>query len=384
MEENRISILIEKFIEGSISKEEELELMEWYNDVCNQDVIWPEKQQGSESVKREMLEAIYGKTRQVKGPVVSMFKYWVKIAGVVIFVLGMALGGYYWAVHRKVSGVLTENKPVPQDIAPGKSGAVLLLSDGKQVQLSGLQQGSANSAALGLFQKRGDSSIIFNGNATPISSDKDLAQNILYVPEGHKFQITLADETKVWLNAGSKLKFPSEFNGKTRTVELEGEGYFAVKHNVKQPFEVITKNQVVRDIGTEFNIRAYKDEVKVKTTLVNGIVDVSLKGCLSATRLKPGEQAVVGSDINVGLVDLASVTGWKEDQFIFHSEPLKEIMTQIARWYNVEVVYKQDVSNKSVWGTVSRNTPISEVLNMIELTGVAHFKIVENRILVYK
>ena len=385
MEKKRIYLLIEKYIEGSICNDEQLELMEWYRDSVNHEVIWPlNAEEDHESVKREMLKAIRSRTKTRQSPVIAMFKYWIKVAGILLLLIGLILGGFYLATNRNVKSKLTQDKGKNQNISPGKNGAVLLLSGGKQIRLSGLQSGPIDTAVLALVKKYNDSSIVFKVRNDTSSSEQDMALNVLYVPEGHQFQITLPDATKVWLNSGTKLKFPTVFNGKTRRVELEGEAYFEVVHNEKQPFEVVTLKSVVKDVGTEFNISAYIEDENVKTTLVNGIVDVAIKGSPKTKRLKPGEQAVVGKNINVGQVDLASVIGWKQGQFVFHSEPLKDIMIQISRWYNVEVIYKQDVSNKSVWGSISRNMPISEVLNMIELTGVAHFRIDGKSILVYK
>ncbi|HEX5553122.1 MAG TPA: FecR domain-containing protein, partial [Chitinophagaceae bacterium] len=153
-------------------------------------------------------------------------------------------------------------------------------------------------------------------------------------------------------------------------------------HDEAQPFQVVTQRQTVQDIGTHFNIEAYPEDSLAKTTLLEGAARVVLDEGGESRLVYPGEQALVNRQIRIRKADTTEVVAWKNGQFVFRSTSLRHIMQQIARWYDVDVVYENDVSGKSVWGSVSRYADVSEVLKLIELTGVAHFKTSGRKIIV--
>jgi ferric-dicitrate binding protein FerR (iron transport regulator) len=197
----------------------------------------------------------------------------------------------------------------------------------------------------------------------------------------------LPDGTKVWLNAASSIRYPTAFTGNERNVEITGEAYFEVAHNKDKPFHVKSNKQVVEVLGTHFNIMAYDDEPAVKTTLLAGKVRVTATqpqttNYKQQTILQPGEQAVVSDKIKVAPVKTAAAVAWKNGEFMFRNEPLENIMRSVARWYDVEIVYKANVAHKEVWGSITRYGNVADVLEMIALTGVAHFKVEGRTIIV--
>jgi ferric-dicitrate binding protein FerR (iron transport regulator) len=214
--------------------------------------------------------------------------------------------------------------------------------------------------------------------------------NTLFNPRGSKvISLTLSDGTKVWLNSESSLKYPIAFNASTREVEITGEAYFEVKHNAKQPFKVHLPNgTVVEDIGTAFNVNAYTDESDIKTTLIEGSVIVRRES--SNVKLKPGQQAVL-NQVNQGItrievqtnVDMDEVLSWKNGTFSYTNTDLQTIMRQMARWYDVEVVY-QDPVNDHYTVDVPRTVPVSQLFKFIEMSGGVHFKIEGKKIIVMK
>ena len=263
--------------------------------------------------------------------------------------------------------------------------AVLTLADGLQILVE--------NAPAGLLAKQGTVSIIKvkSGEIAyqSIANNEAGVFNNITIPRGSKYKITLPDGTNVWLNAASSLRFPTTFNSNTRTVELIGEGYFEVAKNPAKPFHVKVpdfKNKLdfmdVQVLGTHFNINAYHDELNIKTTLLEGKVEVSKNKVLKI--LKPAQQAQLSTTGHISIkpfVDVNSVVAWKDGFFKFDGADLKEVMRQITRWYDVEVSYEGDIPLRQFKGQISRSSKLSEVLAILEATNV-HFKMDNKKVLV--
>ncbi|MEO6980957.1 MAG: FecR domain-containing protein, partial [Mucilaginibacter sp.] len=173
------------------------------------------------------------------------------------------------------------------------------------------------------------------------------------------------------LNSASSLRYPTSFTGKDRTVELTGEAYFEVAKNKSQPFNVKTTNQTVQVLGTHFNVNAYADERVVKTTLLEGCVKV-----FSATAnvmISPGQQSALANNgsfvINKDL-DTDEIIAWKNGVFQFNEADIQTIMRQIARWYDIDVEFKGAMPANTYHGKISRNSNVSQVLKILELSGI--------------
>ncbi|WP_316814574.1 FecR family protein [Pedobacter nyackensis] len=273
---------------------------------------------------------------------------------------------------------LTEQSLVQNDVKPGSNKATLTLADGKTIDLSNDQKGIII-----------DSENIKYADGSSISTLTKETMLAISTPKGGQYQITLADGTKVWLNAASTLKYPSRFNGKERRVQVEGEAYFEVakelKNKVRTPFVVASAIQEVKVLGTHFNINAYTDEGNTKTTLFEGSVAVSTISSpySSPAILTPGQQSTVSNNnIQVNTVDLEEAIAWQKGYFLFANENIKSIMRKVARWYDVEVHYEGNVANKAIGGTVSRYENVSEILAMLSNTKAVKFKIEGKRITV--
>jgi ferric-dicitrate binding protein FerR (iron transport regulator) len=199
----------------------------------------------------------------------------------------------------------------------------------------------------------------------------------------------LPDGTQVWLNAASSLRFPTVFSGKTREVQLSGEGYFEVTHDTKKPFitNILSakgNGGRVEVLGTHFNINAYEDENTIKTTLLEGKVKVSSMVNGQWSILKPGEQAIASSHSPLTIdhsPDLMQVIAWKNGFFEFNNMPLPAIMRQISRWYDVDVSLEASYPNKRFGGRISRKLNLSNIISMLETYGV-HFKMENGKLTV--
>jgi ferric-dicitrate binding protein FerR (iron transport regulator) len=258
------------------------------------------------------------------------------------------------------------------DAAPGGNKAKLLLADGSAIDL--------NEAGNGRISKQGNAQITKQSGGlvydlSKISKTAPVIFNTLITPKGGQYQLTLSDGTKVWLNAASSLRFPTAFTGNGRKVILSGEAYFEVAKNNAMPFEVQVNGMTVKVLGTHFDVMAYGDENKVVTTLLEGAVKIS-KGNASAV-LQPGQQATLNNSGNIAVdaADMEKAVAWKNGLFEFNDDNIEMIMRQLARWYDMEVKYEGDMQDKDFTGSIPRGSNLSEVLNMLALTGILQFRI---------
>jgi transmembrane sensor len=213
------------------------------------------------------------------------------------------------------------------------------------------------------------------GAPAKAGNSEALAYNTISTPIGGQYQVILPDGSRVWLNAMSSIKFPVSFSTlKERRIELSGEAYFEVEHDKDHPFKVITAKQEVEDLGTQFDVNAYADEASTKTTLLKGSVEVTAGDNVSL--LKPGQQAKVTNNITVAEVNTQAVIAWKNGYFMFDDDKLDDIMRLVSRWYNIKVIYADESVKDETFGALStRFANISILLNIMEQTGNAHFKI---------
>ena len=202
---------------------------------------------------------------------------------------------------------------------------------------------------------------------------------MLTTPRGGEFKVTLEDGTEVWLNAESQLRYPAEFEGAERRVQVSGEAYFHVAKDAERPFYVETAGQVIRVTGTEFNVNAYADDSQVFTTLVSGgITTRLLSGNGGELVLTPGHQTVMqmGSNrISVRSVDTDIVTSWTRGKFVFENQTLEQMMRALSRWYDFEYEFADEQSRQTVFmGSMPRYGDFSEVLEILEKSGGLRFR----------
>lgn len=310
---------------------------------------------------------------------------WLQAAAVIFFILTGAIS--WWLLSNRENN---EKKPVAIvkpliDVPPGKNGAILKLADGSEVVLDSLADGIV-ATQLGTTVELKNGRLVYDAGK---KNRGEILFNTMTTPKGRQFQLVLPDGTKVWLNAASSITYPASFAGDARRVKVSGEAYFEVAKMKGMPFHVtINEMAEVKVLGTHFNINAYEPELGIKTTLLEGSVQASLLGTGRAPDyvvLKPGQQAEVTNDQKIKLnesVNTDQVMAWKNGLFNFENASLEEVMRQLARWYNIEVAYEQDIPKMVFGGEMSRNVSLAGVLNGLERAGV-HFRIEEgNRLIV--
>jgi ferric-dicitrate binding protein FerR (iron transport regulator) len=176
----------------------------------------------------------------------------------------------------------------------------------------------------------------------------------------------------VWLNAASSITYPTVFKGAEREVTLNGEGYFEVTKNKAMPFRVKSALQTIEVLGTHFNVNAYGDEALLKTTLLEGSVKVT--SAINSILIVPGEQAVISrtgnSAISKQQVNLDKEVAWKNGVFSFADEDIREVMRQVSRWYDIDVVYEGDMPTEKFFGEISRSSKLTDVFRILELNNM--------------
>ncbi|MCR8666557.1 FecR domain-containing protein [Aestuariibaculum sp. M13] len=272
-------------------------------------------------------------------------------------------------------------------IAPGTSHAELVLSNGEVIDLenskdSKMQEGTLNVENVkGVLQYKDAKSRRGSGNK--------VKTNTLKVPRGAEYQLVLSDGTKVWLNSDTELTYTVPFVGTERRVALKGEAYFDVTPNKELPFIVMTGNQEVQVLGTEFNVSAYRDDETITTTLVEGKVQVTDNISNEEKFLLPNEQSVLNKKndaIKKSEVDVYPYIAWKEGRFVFNNVTLEEFLYKVSRWYDVEVFYdSESLKALSFTGDLPRYSDMTSILKIIEAEMSVRIKIEDNKkIYVYK
>ncbi|MFC3196722.1 FecR family protein [Parapedobacter deserti] len=258
------------------------------------------------------------------------------------------------------------------EIMPGHSKAELMLADGRSISLDTAQAG----IVMGSGVKYRDGTDLLAG--APADDEHTAPSYMLTTPRGGTYQVTLADGTNVWLNANSKLVYPVRFEDDVRKVMVEGEAYFEVKpsRNTRQesiPFVVHSGGQTVTVLGTAFNVRNYADEEAIQTTLVEGRVQVSNTGTANSVMLDPGEQAIFSSkSLAKQKANIHAAVAWKEGRFDFDAKDLKSVMNELARWYDIEVVYEGEVPQVEFFGGIYRNNNLATVLKILESSQIGY------------
>jgi transmembrane sensor len=253
------------------------------------------------------------------------------------------------------------------DLPPGGNKAILTLANGSTVVL--------DSAKNGLIAHQGHSAVVKKSNGQLLYKEEGspaaVGYNTIVTPRGGEYQVTLPDGTRVWLNAGSSVKFPTSFSGDRREVEMTGEAYFEVAHQEKLPFIVHAGERQIEDIGTHFNVNAYPDEPEMKTTLIEGAVRIK------NVVLRPGQQLGLdssGRERMVSNADIEEAMAWKNGLFVFNGADIETVMRSIERWYDVSVVYEAGKDSHRFTGQISRTSKASEALDILATSGY-HFKI---------
>lgn len=313
-----------------------------------------------------------------ESPVVSIYnlrriqwKRWIAAASVILV---LALGSYFLFTGPSADqNKIVENQD-PIDIkAPAANRAMITLANGQTIYLDSAGNGTLLSVDGVSVVKNSEGVIVYQSTDQLINLSTQY--HTLTNPKGSKvIDMTMSDGSRVWLNAGSSVTYPVAFNGNERKVEISGEAYFEIAHDASKPFKVTKENMEIAVLGTHFNVNAYDDEAEIKITLLEGSVKVSTTKLLNAsTILKPGQQAVLTLNTKpstLNNVDLESVMAWKNGLFTLKGTGLEDLMRQVSRWYDVDIVYTGKIPERKFGGTISRKVNLNSLLRALNEQGV--------------
>ncbi|TKC04400.1 FecR family protein [Pedobacter frigoris] len=392
--DSEFSLLFRKYVDGNASHDERLAFLE----LVNHDEVQAELAQLvdaelksrntyslDEDEQQEILNNIYkmapvmpSADKKIK---LSGFRITLGMAaGIAAVVGGLVFGLWFFNYRSEIAGGSHDNKyRYANDITPGKNGATITLANGKVIKLRDNKSGVVI----------GEDRLAYSDNNDVVDLSLRSVEMTAETEKGQTYEFTLPDGTKVWINAASKLQIPSSFSrGGVRKIYLDGEAYFEVTKNKERPFVVESNGQQVEVLGTHFNINSYADEGSVKTTLLEGSVRVATHsyGVESSTVLKPQQQAtLINQAIKVKETNTEEVLAWKNGSIVFRDKTLEGLMRELARWYDVTVVYAADApKNVTFSGAVSRTRNISTVLERMQTTGSVKFKIEGRTVTVMK
>lgn len=361
--------LLRKHREGTLTPEEQALLESWYLKQASTKAL------DKEALDRHLDNLELPLLRETRRPAWR----WVSVAAAVLIVIGAGL------VYFKKSAPVTQAPVLVNDALPGDNRARLILASGKDILLDEASSGELAQEGNTSIVKTGEGELVYNTGLRPAENTATSYYNTVETPKAGQYHIRLSDGTQVWLNAASSIRFPAEFSPHERVVEVVGEVYFEVAKATtgqrRVPFKVVSGNQEVEVLGTRFNINSYSDEGVIRTTLLEGSIQVRTPK--KEIVLQPGQQARVsgGQTLKVSQVNTGQVMAWKEGYFSFDGVGLKELMRQLSRWYDMEVVYEGNTGDYEFVGQISRNTRLSGVLRILEAGGV-RFQVEGKKIIV--
>jgi transmembrane sensor len=400
MNEPEIKRFLEKFVENTHTEEEHLHFLDFIRSapiettegIADQYINLIEKRHGQRSSRIDIIAHIEEALDQNELDAVSersrgrvLTGVFGKLAAAAV-VLGLLVTGYWFFKKPGPAkpGDQTIAKVANDVEAPKGVKAMITLADGRRISLDSLNSGMLVMQGGVEVVKNADGEIVYK------TASGDLAEvqyNTLHNPRGSKaINLTLSDGSKVWLNAGSSLTYPTAFIGSERAVEMSGEGYFEITHNEAMPFKVRKNDVAVEVLGTKFNVHAFDDGEAVIITLLDGSVKTAVAGGEEVI-LKPEQQARFDQNKKMTLkdhVDVEEVVAWKNGRFEFHDASIQTIMKEVSRWYDAEVVYEDKIQGHFVITGLSREVQVSKLLQTLEFTERVHFTIEGKKIIVRK
>ncbi|HRP54459.1 FecR domain-containing protein [Agriterribacter sp.] len=406
---SQIKSLLDSFIAGSATQREQQLVEQWLEENDQQRTAWHNMDSKARAawmleLYRDIEHGIERKHVAEEGSNVRVIPHkWYRkfrLPAAAMLLISIGVGLYYFLLsgQRAAAPENVVMQQQEQDVLPGTNKALLTLDNGKTILLDDSQDGVLAKQGGTAVSKKGENLMYEKG-----SDDKPGVFNILTTPRGGQYRLVLSDGSKVWLNASSSIRYPVSFTGNERKVEITGEVYFEISHLTaeaskgktaeKIPFKVKINSPGVNGgeievLGTQFNINAYADENAIRATLLEGSIKLtpvqSGEKAGDAVIIKPGEQVRIGKNGSLRVVkdvDLEETVAWKNGLFMMNSAVIPDVLRQLARWYDVDIVYGNGIPEGHITGDIPRDMNLSEVLKVMELSGV-HFKIDNKKIIV--
>jgi transmembrane sensor len=404
MDTNNIKELLDKYLAGAATPAEQVLIEKWLEQTNFPENTWNSMNSTEQSVwinylHDELLKKITERPGISNDSSISIFRrsrlyFYLAAASVIMLVL---IGGWFFISQLPANKepIATLKQTHYTDALPGTNKAALTLDNGDTIILDDYNNGVIASHGNTEINKRGGQLIYSRKHAS--GAEQSNVYHTLSTPRGGQYSLVLPDASRVWLNAGSSIRYPVRFTGNTRDVEIKGEVYFEVTSQVKNekrtPFIVHVLStdgahkSSIEVLGTHFNINAYDEESSINTTLLEGKVKVILTGHNELKKpvfLSPGQQARIDTRGEIKVIDnpvIEEIIAWKNGLFLMNSVEIPVVLRQLARWYDVDIVYEGKAPEGRITGDIPMQMKLSEVLKVLELSGVK-FKAEERKIIV--
>lgn len=372
--------LLHKYANGTASRQEQTQV-ELFFKIYEEEakaVGYGNLEGNIETLKLEIMHGVLEKHAASKRRVISLSMVW-RVAASVLLLIVAGYFAFQWQFQNDSELMAIK------DLSPGHEKATLELANGVQILL--------DTAHNGTIPQQGNTQVSYDGGHLAYLANgtaDSLLYNTISTARGGRYNVTLADGTRVWLNAESSLNYPTAFAANVRDVVLTGEAYFEVAKDKQKPFRVLVDEMTVEVLGTHFNINAYEEEGEVRTSLVEGSVRVT--SAVEEQLLTPGQQARLVEDGRISLAEggevISQALAWKDGMFRFEEADIYSIMRQVGRWYDADIQYEGDMQELYFAIDISRRDNVSTLLSSMELTELVHFEILEdkkqNRIILVK
>ncbi|MGN0019692.1 MAG: FecR family protein [Sphingobacterium hotanense] len=384
MTEQELNILLDKYYQSACNQAELAKLEAWYLSIGESETGAVPKE---EQVQR-ILQAIWIQIDQQESGrnhrPIKRFPKWGWWAAASLFLFLGAAESY--TIYQKYGRQEQTSPLVAHDIAAGTSGAILIHADGASEDLNRTVEGEIiDEGAAGRIRYE-DGGLVFSGPQGKLSADMAFRYQEVRTNYANEYKVTLPDGTKVYLNAGSSIRFPVQFAKDERRISVSGEVFLDVSKmhfdGIHVPFIVRTDQQEIEVLGTEFNVQAYPDAEKHYVSLMEGKVLVKDLETGEALTLKPGQSVVAADGLRWDSRTAEERSAWHRGDFVFEQESLGNILTQLSRWYNVEIDCPQELKGLQFSGTVSRKQPISAIVYMLNSTRKVKVNLLERRLVV--
>lgn len=370
----QLRLLAKKYIAGTASAEETALLHQWYDSINpgNIETVLVDDAVSKQEISNEILNSIQQRINQESNQIIRLPRrtiQWKHIAAAAVFIIVAGIAIWYVIPRPVKKEQLVQVKQSAKEVpAPQAARAVITLANGEKLYLDSLSDGPIAMEGNTRLMKK-DDGIVYESS----SPTKEEQYNVLTVPRASRVvSLTLSDGTKVWLNAESSLRYPVAFTGSERNVEITGEAYFEVSKDPQRQFNVSSRGLTTAVLGTSFNVNTYADEPSMKVTLLEGSVQVNYRSN-EKVMLKPGEQASVNNSSKLHVmtdIDTDAVIAWKNEHFTMKGMDMDALARQMARWYDVQVVFESQVPDKQFGGAISRNVSLGTMLKVLQESGI--------------
>lgn len=361
-----------QFLDGTLDADGIAELHAYQDDMQLEDQTWPGDPLEHTVTGLEIAQRL--QVAMARKPATVRRLRWTRAVAACL-ALGIGVGSYYFYQHSHVNTNRSE-APAVAYTSPPPEKVWLTLANGRKISLSDAAQGVVAQSSGTAAQLQAKGQLAYTQHAMAARPDT----NTVSTPHGTSFTLTLADGSRVHLNAGSSLRFPVYFGQDRRDVYLEGEAFFEVNANATHPFTVHVQEQAIQALGTSFNIKAF-DPHSTRSTLLSGAVHVVLPE--RTLVLHPGQQTYFdGAHFTTRPADTEVVTAWMHGQFAFDNERLEDVLTDMEHWYGIELMRGTGNFNRRFTGKIDHFPHIEDALKRLELTGALRYELTQQHIVI--